>query len=58
MVHYDMTVRNNKNKIMQYSYGDDNFDPVHIESQMLPFLDQNLEDIYNHFQILNINKMI
>ena len=56
MVHYDMTVRNNKNKIMQYSYGDDNFDPVHIESQMLPFLDQNLEDIYNHFQILNINK--
>ena len=56
MVNYDMTVRNNKNKIIQYTYGDDNFDPVHVESQTLPFLGQNIEDIYNHFQILNINK--
>nr|UZT28914.1 hypothetical protein [Nucleocytoviricota sp.]UZT29288.1 hypothetical protein [Nucleocytoviricota sp.] len=56
MVNYDMTVRNNKNKIIQYVYGDDNFDPVHVESQMLPFLGQNIEDIYNHFQILNLNK--
>lgn len=56
MVNYDMTVRNNKNKIIQYTYGDDNFDPVHVESQLLPFLNQNIEDIYNHFQILNISK--
>ena len=56
MVHYDMTVRNNKNKIIQFIYGDDNFDPVHVESQSLPFLNQSIEDIYNHFQILNINK--
>ena len=56
MVNYDMTVRNNKNKIIQYTYGDDNFDPVHVESQLLPFLNQNIEDIYNHYQILNINK--
>ena len=56
MVNYDMTVRNNKNKIIQYVYGDDNFDPVHVETQTLPFITQNIEDIYNHFQVLNINK--
>ena len=33
-----MTVRNNKNKIIQYSYGDDGFDPVKVESQQIPFI--------------------
>ena len=26
-----MTVRNNKNKIIQFKYGDDGFDPIKIE---------------------------
>ena len=30
-----MTVRNNKNKIIQYNYGDDGFDPVKVEFQVL-----------------------
>ena len=51
MVHYDMTVRNNKNKIIQYHYGDDNFDPVKVESQMIPFVEMTNEEIYNHYQI-------
>ena len=51
MVHYDMTVRNNKNKIIQFSYGDDNFDPIKVEFQMIPLVQMSLEDIYNHFQI-------
>ena len=35
-VEYDMTVRNNKNKIVQFTYGDDNFDTVKIEKQKIP----------------------
>ena len=51
MVHYDMTVRNNKNKIIQFSYGDDNFDPIKVEFQMIPLVQMSMEDIYNYFQI-------
>ena len=50
-VEYDMTVRNNKNKIIQFSYGDDGFDPVKVESQLLPLAQMTLEEIYNHFQM-------
>ena len=50
MVHYDMTVRNNKNKIIQFKYGDDCFDPVKIETQQAPFLSMTNEEIYAHFQ--------
>ena len=54
-VEYDMTVRNNKNKIIQYTYGDDGFDPVKVESQSLPLVQMSLEDIYNHYQMPNMS---
>ena len=50
-VSYDMTIRNNKNKIIQFHYGDDNFDPVKVEFQMLPIVKMTKEDIYNHYQL-------
>ena len=50
-VEYDMTVRNNKNKIIQFSYGDDGFDPVKVEFQPLPLVQMSLEEIYNHYQM-------
>jgi len=50
-VEYDMTVRNNQRKIIQFSYGDDGFDPVKVEGQMLPLVQMSLEDIYTHYQI-------
>jgi DNA-directed RNA polymerase II subunit RPB1 len=50
-VEYDMTVRNNKNKIIQFSYGDDGFDPVKVESQILPLVQMTLEEIYTHYQM-------
>ena len=53
MVNYDMTVRNNKNKIIQFSYGDDNFDPVRVESQQVPFVNMTIEEIYGHYQMPN-----
>jgi len=53
MVHYDMTVRNNKNKIIQFSYGEDNFDPIRVESQQVPFVNMSIEEIYGHYQMPN-----
>ena len=53
VIGYDMTVRNNKNKIIQYSYGDDGFDPVKVESQGLGFITMSIEEIYGHFQMPN-----
>ena len=50
-VEYDMTVRNNKNKIIQFSYGDDGFDPVKVEFQSIPLTTMTLEEIYAHFQM-------
>ena len=50
-VEYDMTVRNNQNKIIQFSYGDDGFDPVKVETQYLPLAQMSLEDIYTHYQM-------
>ena len=35
-VEYDMTVRNSKGKIIQFSYGDDGFDTIKVENQILP----------------------
>ena len=48
---YDGTVRNNKNKIIQFAYGDDGFDPTKIENQKLPLPEMTIEEIYSHFQI-------
>jgi DNA-directed RNA polymerase II subunit RPB1 len=50
---YDGTVRNNKNKIIQFSYGDDNIDPTKVENQKMPLPEMTIEDIYSHFQIPN-----
>jgi DNA-directed RNA polymerase II subunit RPB1 len=48
---YDMTVRNNKNKIVQFSYGEDNINSMKSETQQLPIIKMTLEEIYAHFQI-------
>jgi DNA-directed RNA polymerase II subunit RPB1 len=50
-VEYDMTVRNNQNKIIQYSYGEDGFDTVKVEKQSLPLAQMSLEEIYAHYQM-------
>ena len=50
---YDMTVRNNKNKVIQYSYGDDGIDPVKVELQNIGFITMSIEEIYVHYQMPN-----
>ena len=49
MVSYDMTVRTNKNKIVQYSYGDDNIDTTKVENQPIPLLNMSIQEIYSHY---------
>ena len=49
MVSYDMTVRTNKNKIVQFAYGDDNIDTVKVENQVIPLVSMSIQDIYAHY---------
>lgn len=50
-VAYDMTVRNAKNKIVQFAYGDDGMDSTKVENQVLPLTHMSIEQIYAHFLI-------
>ena len=49
MVSYDMTVRTNKNKIVQFAYGDDNFDTIKVENQPLSLVSMSVQDVYSHY---------
>ena len=51
MVNYDMTVRTNKNKIVQFRYGEDNIDTTKVENQQLPIVSMSIQDIYAHFAL-------
>jgi DNA-directed RNA polymerase II subunit RPB1 len=51
MVSYDMTIRTNKNKIVQFSYGDDNIDTTKVEDQGIPIVGMSTQDIYAHYLI-------
>ena len=53
MVNYDMTIRTNKNKVVQFSYGEDSIDTVKVENQDLPIVDMSIQDIYSHFAIID-----
>ena len=58
MVNYDMTIRNNKNKIVQFCYGEDNFDPVKTENQGLALVEMNIQQIYDHYLLPSDSKPI
>jgi len=49
MVSYDMTIRTNKNKIVQFTYGDDNIDTVKVENQSIPLVSMSTQDIFSHY---------
>jgi DNA-directed RNA polymerase II subunit RPB1 len=53
MVNYDMTIRTNKNKVVQFSYGDDSIDTVKVENQDLPIVEMSIQDIYSHYAIID-----
>jgi DNA-directed RNA polymerase II subunit RPB1 len=51
MVSYDMTIRTNKNKIVQFAYGDDNIDTTKVENQPISLVSMSTQDIYAHFLV-------
>ena len=53
-VEYDMTVRNNRGKIIQFAYGDDGIDSTKAESQSVPLVSMTPEDIYMHYDIAGV----
>lgn len=55
-VEYDMTIRNNKNKIVQFCYGDDNMDTTKVETQTIPIVNMSTQDIYSHFSAFEDGK--
>ena len=50
-VEYDMTVRNNKNRIVQFSYGEDGIDTVKIEHSTMNFIGMTPDELYAHFYV-------
>jgi DNA-directed RNA polymerase II subunit RPB1 len=50
-VGYDMTVRNNKERIIQFAYGDDGVDTVKVENQSLQLVSMTLDEIYAHYYV-------
>ena len=61
MVSYDMTIRTNKNKIVQFSYGEDSIDTTKVENQPLPLITMSTQDVYAHFTLpddTGVNKEI
>ena len=51
MVSYDMTIRTNKNKIVQFAYGDDNIDTTKVENQPIQLVSMSTQDIYAHYLV-------
>jgi len=51
MVNYDMTIRTNKGKIVQFAYGEDSIDTIKVENQEIPIVEMNLQEIYAHMTI-------
>jgi len=54
-VEYDMTVRNNRGKIVQFAYGDDCIDSTKVETQSVPLVSMSPEDIYLHYDIAGVS---
>jgi DNA-directed RNA polymerase II subunit RPB1 len=51
MINYDMTIRTNKGKLVQFSYGDDGIDTIKVENQELPIVEMSIQDIYAHYNV-------
>ena len=53
MVNYDMTIRTNKGKLVQFSYGGDSIDTVKVENQELPIVEMSVQEIYSHYAVID-----
>ena len=49
-VHYDMTVRNERDQIIQFIYGGDGFDATRIERQRIEILDPDCKKFFSRYK--------
>ena len=49
----DLTVRDSKNNIVQFLYGEDGMDAVKIEKQYINTLTMDLQQLYDHYHFIN-----
>ena len=54
MVNYDMTIRNNKNKIIQFTYGGDNIDTIKVENQEIGLVSKSIQEIYEYYNLVDM----
>ena len=57
-VKYDMTVRNHKNKIIQFQYGGNNIDTAKTENIKFPLMNMSVDDIYEYYSIANSENIL
>jgi DNA-directed RNA polymerase II subunit RPB1 len=50
-VEYDMTVRNNMGRVVQFAYCDDGIDSARVENQTIPLVGMSIEDVYMHYDV-------
>ena len=50
-INYDMTVRNHRNKVIQFSYGGNHIDTCKVETVKFPLLSSKIEEIYDYFSV-------
>ena len=59
MINYDFTVRNATSHIVQFSYGDDHFDPIKLEKvtriELIEFDNKKVEEVYKFDEPDNIS---
>lgn len=56
-VYYDNTVRNAKNSIIQFIYGEDGMDGCKIESQYIPTIEMHMMDIEQNYHLRKSDKL-
>lgn len=54
-IKYDGTVRNSKNDVIQFFYGEDGFDGTSIENQNLDTMLMNNDDFYHKYHVSELN---
>lgn len=60
-IEYDQTVRNSNNKIVQFSYGNDNFDPIKLEQipiNLIEYSNSKMQERYEWLHSTEWNKYL
>ena len=57
-IRYDMTVRNHKDKVIQFRYGGDNIETTKVENVKFPLIGMKIENIYDMYNVDKDKKVL